>query len=345
MLCCGKCIGDQWLFEKIISSYLEGRGTCSLCGAIEKPLVKIDEVDELRDRFETLLGIYRKDENGASILKLFRDDWCLFKDEKINDANAMKFLSILFGDDVREESKFVPSQDFDVPHMESWADLREELKHVNRFFPKTEFDLERLQKLLTLLSISSQEFRSVWFRSRIERDLKPFSKTEMGAPPPKLAASGRANPVGIPYLYLSSDEATAVAEVRPHPGDRICVARFNVPSAANFVDLRSPRATVSPFLLDEEQEIGMLRRDIGFLEGLAKELRTPVLPNDAAVDYIPSQYLCELIKDSGFDGVVYGSSVGDGINLAMFNPDFADVGLVEEVSVTRVAVSVENIVR
>tara|TARA_R110000824_G_scaffold272369_1_gene460883 strand:- start:195 stop:1232 length:1038 start_codon:yes stop_codon:yes gene_type:complete len=342
MLCCGKCIGDQWLFEKVISSYLEGRGACPLCGAANKPLMKIDEVDELRDRFEALLGIYRKDENGLPILKLFRDDWCLFEDQNINDVNAIKFLSILFGDDVREGSKFVPSKDFDVPHMESWSDLREELKHVNRFFPKTEFDLERLQNLLKLLSLSSKMFVSLWFRSRIERDKKSFSATEMGAPPPKLAASGRANPVGIPYLYLSSDEATAVAEVRPHPGDLICVAKFNIPSDANFVDLRNPRATVSPFLLDDEQQIGMLRRDIGFLEGLAKELRTPVLPNDAAVDYIPSQYLCELIKDSGFDGVVYGSSVGDGINLAIFNPSSAKVGLVEEFSVTRVKVSVEK---
>ena len=58
----------------------------------------------------------------------------------------------------------------------------------------------------------------------------------------------------------------------------------------------------------------------------------------AAIDYIPSQYLCEFIKDCGFDGVVYRSSVSDGINLALFDPGRATGGTVSVVDVKKVSI-------
>jgi hypothetical protein len=65
-----------------------------------------------------------------------------------------------------------------------------------------------------------------------------------------------------------------------------------------------------------------------------------VLPSGAAIDYIPSQYLCEFIKTRGFDGVVYRSSVSDGINLALFDPEKATGGTVSLFNITRVSVEV-----
>ncbi|UIP23824.1 hypothetical protein LYZ39_15545 [Achromobacter deleyi] len=38
---------------------------------------------------------------------------------------------------------------------------------------------------------------------------------------------------------------------------------------------------------------------------------------------MPIQYLCELIKKQGWDGVVYRSSVGTGMNMALFDPNHA----------------------
>ena len=37
------------------------------------------------------------------------------------------------------------------------------------------------------------------------------------------------------------------------------------------------------------------------------------MPHGAPIDYVPSQYLCEFIKNCEYHGVVYSSSVGDGI--------------------------------
>ena len=76
---------------------------------------------------------------------------------------------------------------------------------------------------------------------------------------------------------------------------------------------------------------------------LGSELTTPVLPTSAAIDYIPSQYLCEFIKKSGFDGVVYDSAVTDGINVALFDTEAATVGQVEEFGVISVDVNMEKL--
>ena len=40
------------------------------------------------------------------------------------------------------------------------------------------------------------------------------------------AREGRANPKGIPYLYLATEQETAVAEVRPWIGSRVSIAVF-----------------------------------------------------------------------------------------------------------------------
>jgi len=76
------------------------------------------------------------------------------------------------------------------------------------------------------------------------------------------------------------------------------------------------------------------------LERLGDELNRPVLPQSAAIDYTPSQYLCEFIKNCGYQGVIYRSSLSDGINLALFDPALARCGRVAQYHVTRVSVEV-----
>jgi hypothetical protein len=81
-----------------------------------------------------------------------------------------------------------------------------------------------------------------------------------------------------------------------------------------------------------------MRSDIPFLERLGDELTRPVLPQAAAIDYTPSQYLCEFIKKCGYKGVIYRSSVGEGMNLALFDPALATPGNITQHRVTRVSV-------
>jgi len=57
-------------------------------------------------------------------------------------------------------------------------------------------------------------------------DFQPYMGSEIGAPPPAKATPGRLNRGGVSFLYLSTDEMTATAEVRPHPGHRVSLASF-----------------------------------------------------------------------------------------------------------------------
>lgn len=45
-----------------------------------------------------------------------------------------------------------------------------------------------------------------------------------------------------------------------------------------------------------------MRSDLPFLERLGEELTRPVLPHAAAIDYTPSQFLCEFVRRQGYDG-------------------------------------------
>jgi len=87
--------------------------------------------------------------------------------------------------------------------------------------------------------------------------------------------------------------------------------------------------------------IGRMRNDLPFLERLGNELTRPVIPQSAAIDYTPSQYLCEFIKKCGYQGVIYRSSVSDVMNLALFDPSLAPCGTVAQYRVVRVAGEIE----
>ncbi|MCC4909460.1 RES family NAD+ phosphorylase [Microbacterium sp. cx-59] len=68
----------------------------------------------------------------------------------------------------------------------------------------------------------------------------------------------------------------------------------------------------------------------------------PVLPKSAPFGYIPSRHLCEFIKHCGFDGVIYRSSVGEGINMVLFHPAAATGVQVQRFAVERVDVHVAH---
>ncbi|WP_407935313.1 hypothetical protein [Alkalimonas mucilaginosa] len=55
---------------------------------------------------------------------------------------------------------------------------------------------------------------------------------------------------------------------------------------------------------------------------------------------MPSQYLCELIKRAGYDGVVYKSALAGGFNAALFNQNAVNVRGVKRVTVGSVTISI-----
>ncbi|MGF6423752.1 hypothetical protein ABIE11_003276 [Lelliottia sp. 489] len=334
--CCPECFGDNGLRENIIPSLNPQKGICSFCGSHD---VDVIEPAALNIYFELVINVYELDPNGRNIVELLREDWGLFNHKVMDNAHARELLAEVLdnGDIVRRN--FSPSESYKSIALAQWDEFRDELLYRNRYFLDGQINTLRLKELLNHLK--ARHLPRKWFRARINQDDVPYELDSMGAPPKRITSHGRANPPGIPYLYLGSIPETAVAEIRPHTGETATIAEFSLPDGLIMADLRQPRQHVSPFVLSDTIDIGKMRADIPFLEKLGQELTQPVLPKSAALDYIPSQYLCEFIKKIGFHGVIYNSSVSEGINLALFYPNMATPSSTRQVSVTKVTVQIE----
>jgi hypothetical protein len=337
MNCCAECFGDRGLRRNIIPLRSTANGLCSYCGSDN---VAVLEPAELSEYFELLVSAYRQDDAGRILVQWFREDWAMFQHPRMDDSRAKDLLGEILDDGEIARQTFVPANDPTTDRLSEWEKLRDELMYHNRYFPEATIDLDRLEALLSPLTLDPDEIPTVWYRARIQTADAAFTVDQMGAPPNRIASHGRANPAGIPYLYLGSTQRTAISEIRPHTGEIACVADFTTPADWKLVDLRSPRKMVSPFLLEDAADIGRMRNDLPFLERLGDELTRPVVPQSAAIDYTPSQYLCEFIKKCGYQGVIYRSSVSDGMNLALFDPALARCGTVAQYRVTRVSVDI-----
>lgn len=339
MNCCAACFGDRYLRRRKIPENSVEVGDCSYCRTSS---VLILPPAKLAVEFELLIGSYNPDPAGSVLVNWFRQDWRLFQHPGMTDPVANDLIADILNNRDIVRQTYTPAAILHADQLSEWKKFRDELMYHNRFFPQIDIDRERLAFLLSSLMLDSDEVPTRWFRSRIQSEDAPFDISKMGAPPKRTASFGRANPAGIPYLYLASTPETAVAEIRPHTGEVVCVAEFSTPNDLRVVDLRSPREMVSPFILEDAAEIVRLRNDLPFLERLGEELTLPITPQAAAIDYTPSQYVCEFIKSRGYDGVIYRSSVSDGINLALFDPARATSLVVTEYQVRRVTVEVER---
>lgn len=337
MKCCASCIGDRGLRKHIFPTITVEIGRCSYCLSDE---VLVVDPAKLSDVFGPIINIYERSASGKTLVQLLKEDWGMFDHERMDEYRSKDLLAEILNDGQLVRQPFIPSPAFETDRLIKWEELRDELMFGNRFFPEVEIDRERLAALLKYLVLDDDDLPLIWHRARMLNREEAFALADMGAPPQRLATHGRANPAGIPYLYLASNASTAIAEIRPHTGERACVAEFAIPRGLKIVDLRNPRKVVSPFVLGDEEQIGFLRGDIGFLSRLGDELTRPVLPHAAAIDYVPSQYLCEFIKKCGYDGVLYRSSVGDGINVALFLPSRATANSVTIKIVSRVQVEI-----
>ncbi|MGA7323843.1 MAG: RES family NAD+ phosphorylase [Rhodomicrobium sp.] len=148
----------------------------------------------------------------------------------------------------------------------------------------------------------------------------PYSQDGM-KPIPNWQSEGRANPRGIPYLYLATTRDTALAEVRPWIGSLISVVQFKIERDLNVIDCSKHH---SKKLLRTLARDKTLSRDDGIWIALDRAFATPVTSNDEGGEYIPTQIIAELFKCNGFDGIRYKSLLSeDGYNVALFKVDDA----------------------
>ena len=306
-VCCPNCFKDRFL-EKQILEYSEENGDCHYCQSTD---VSIINVNKLQDLFESIIDIYEVNESGISLSEALNIDWIIFN---VDELIANNLTSDILNNKEILTIKYINR--LEQISANTWDNFKEDLKHNNRYFPNaSELNKESLKDIIQ--DFPSFDYPKEVFRGRINDNHKVFSQDEMGKPPCKIATQGRANPIGISYLYVASDENTAISEIRPDKGDSVTIAEIKLPNGLRFLDARSLKTDISPFDYSDYALEG-LYKNINILERFGEELSKPVLPKEAHLEYIASQYLTELVKHYGFDGVLYKSSVGSGFNIVVF---------------------------
>lgn len=316
MYCCANCFGDSFLDRRIPELSISN-GNCDYCAANNIALV---EPSDLLDYFQSVCSIYTEDNNADAkhLVTWFQCDWQIFT--TLDPVKAQALLGEILNDGEIVRKNHSPLQVAALAAIEKWTAFRDEIMWKNRFFIQHDLDLNRLESLFyDYLEADASIFSNQLFRARIQTDDSEIALDKMGKPPAKHVKNGRANPVGIPYLYAASTAETAIAETRPHPGDLLSVAQFRVTAPLRLLNLMHPRKTISPFSINDESELPTLRHDLAFLCHLESELSKPILPRVADLEYLPTQYLCEFIKNGGYDGVVFKSSISNGANVALFD--------------------------
>lgn len=151
-------------------------------------------------------------------------------------------------------------------------------------------------------------------------------------PKPEYVNEGRINPSGIPVLYLASSIETAVSEVRPWIGETISIAKLSIVKDLRIVDLskgygEQSFSQLSPDELFGAVEIPKEKANKCVWIDIDNAFSTPMTRTDTGAEYAPTQILSEVIRNLGFDGVVYKSSFGGerGYNVALFKINDAKV--------------------
>ncbi len=329
MLCCQNCFSD-----KKIKYIIKNEGTKNTCNFCESKDIYCVPPENLGERFFLLVNLYSPVENlatteqisgnkGKYIWDQIHDDWNVF-DKNLKDKRGELFKTILSKQiaegafELLESPQFYEFENEEAKKLEEdWDGFSEEMKSHNRFFPSIQLKLKDLEYSLQYLDYFEHkiESKTIFFRSRKSTENQKFPPSKMGMPPAEKARNGRANPVGIPYLYIASNLETAISEIRPSLKDKVTVGRFKLLEPFSIIDLRN----VSPFrFVDDEDDFEKLFSMIGYLNKLGTDLSKPVNPKAAELEYLPTQFLCEFIKSKGLDGVAYNSSLTKGYNLAIF---------------------------
>lgn len=326
MYCCTNCFTDKEIIGFIYSNSTE-IGNCGFCKSSNVHLIDVRELEEL---FQPIISIFKpisslgiKVQDEKLLYQKLQETWKIFNPAQ--EINIRDMLITMFSDSiptddpllneaVEIELHYKEGLVADV-HERKWENFAEEIKFKNRFFLNETIDLNLLRDLLKSFT-KTYDPGKIFFRARVSNK-DGYDIADMGKPPIEKATSGRANPSGIPYLYLSANLETTLYESRASYLDYITIAEFKLKQTLHVVSLREI-ISVSPFIFGDKLENYITHQK--YLMRLEKELSKPVRRFDKELDYLPSQYLCEYVKSLGYDAIEYASSLKEGgINIAVFN--------------------------
>lgn len=342
MIFCEHCFRDKEIAAKIRFLSKDFVGECPICHSEDSHLYDSSSQNELTPYFEDLLSVYSPTPHlpssypraeTKSLIDELQDRWNIFA-----DISRTEIYNILIS--ICKDSSVDIFELFDstvgIPQLHDESYLREhallknynwnsfvnELKTQNRFHSKL-LNSEILYKYCSYIR-KKYTAGQLFYRARLS-DKAGYSVDNMSAPPPGQSSEGRANARGIVCLYLSDHPETTLHEVRATMFDYVSVGTFRLKQDIVVVDLRAISA-ISPFVFG----FGCLEHAINkqYLVDLNNEMSKSLRRSDSTLDYVPTQYIADLIKsfehndEHEYDGIEYNSTTyPGGYNLAIFNPN------------------------
>lgn len=329
-LVCAKCFQDRTA-RNFIKNHGES-GNCDFCNSRN---CRVLQAGRLRDIFGELVGLCEPYEPapyseswGDETLAECLSDWEIFS-EDMDLAAQNNLLDEIMDFDPRDGSvsareAWQMREDHwaAIPIDRRWPWFADYLKTQRRFIIEDDPTGEIVSPKYWVPDLveKASAIRRITPNTRLFRGrLGKRSTKEMGAPPASLATAGRANPAGISFLYCAFNAETAIIETGRFPGAKVSLRELRPRRQLRLADLRGRTSALEPLATPNlAEEI----RKRTLLCSLGRALGAPIHPEDSEVEYVPTQYLAEVIRSAGYDGICYPSALNEtGTNVVIFDPN------------------------
>lgn len=315
MLVCNNCFSD-----KELRAFIESSGKPTDCEICKSKNVKAINIDELLDFFQEFLENFQRRVGGKPLKSKIQENWSLFS--SLDSASKiLNAVIVRINTEIESSTDLVDYKDEIIDNYKYWDTLKEELKWKRRFIP----DIENI-KDLGWDGFFNTQFELLpehpLFRARVHHQSgqDAHDPEDMMCPKPEITKGGRANPSGIPFLYLSDKIETVLYEVRASFLDELSIGEFHLKKKfvkVKVVDFTEDTVLFQPGHVTETIKSRLLR------DRISRDLSKPMRRYDTEIEYIPTQFICEFIKIfTGASGIRFTSSLHpEGNNVVIFDQD------------------------
>jgi hypothetical protein len=336
---CENCFNDLEI-KKFIETTSQVNGVCGCC---ELSSARTIDLNELLDFFSGFIDVFiTNNENGIPLNELINRDWGIFSP----DVNSDKLLNEILGvipSQINSHETPVSYTDEIIECVNYWGILKKDVKWKRRFLIDSEV-IKNLGWDTFFAPDADLPKDKIFYRARIHssENQATYPLDEMGSPTKEKVTGGRANPDGIPFLYLSEHYKTTLYETRVTYLDDVSIGSFMLKNddELKLVDFNSYD---SPFLHMENMK-GHVSYKL-LKEKISLDLSRPIRRYDSQLEYLPTQFICEFIRYiKGADGIIFNSSLHQGgINYVIFDSEKLECIGVEKYQVTSVVIEGEKI--
>ncbi|MBQ0076875.1 MAG: RES family NAD+ phosphorylase [Bacteroidales bacterium] len=328
MLVSPNCFKDQELKAEM-NNNISAQGICEISGEEGN----LADISILQNFFNELLSLFSPTINGFTIDVIITREWGIFKSQTIARtvlAEILRYGGLGYGIDTLVDYREDLQEEIAV-----WSRLKKEVCEQTRFFANT--DRFATGKYLQLGN-GLQQGQKLYRARIIPNGRNYLTKHDMGCPPKEYAKAGRANPLGIPYLYLCQSPETTYYEVRALHLDKLSVGTFEVQRDLKIVDFNDDTNLFVAFCGDDSLKDVVVRKKIN--EAISADMSKPLRRYDSEIEYVPTQLICEWCKlELQADGICFKSSLHDGgVNYVLFNNEDAQCIIVHKHQVGSISI-------